>query len=315
MHCGHPRDHRSFPRHDRDRRHGARCCMIAGLAWSAAAWRRSTTCARGWRTSARAREQPLDGAYPAEVQPLVDDLNAPARTPRADGTRARRQGRRSRARIEDAAGGARAARPSAAEAAGPARARRGDRAAGRTHAPADRLSPGACARGRVRGDGRRALLGRGLGRRRSRAPAAPPRRPRPDDRRAGVAPITSCAGQREDLDEMLGNLLDNACKWARSQRRRHPLPAPTSRDRRSTVDDDGPGLDPIDARGGAAARRAGRRSGAWIRARTGDRARSRGSCTAVRFRSPKRLGEACARGWSYPPRIQLAPRPDSAPDS
>ena len=46
--------------------------------------------------------------------------------------------------------------------------------------------------------------------------------------------------QREDLDEMLGNLLDNACKWARSR---------VSVDRRTRtgrvvilVDDDGPGL-------------------------------------------------------------------------
>jgi signal transduction histidine kinase len=49
-------------------------------------------------------------------------------------------------------------------------------------------------------------------------------------------------GQRDDLDEMLGNLLDNACKWARSR---------VSIDASSTgaailitVDDDGPGLAP-----------------------------------------------------------------------
>ena len=48
--------------------------------------------------------------------------------------------------------------------------------------------------------------------------------------------------QREDLDEMLGNLLDNACKWAKSR------VTVTSRlldqDVAVTVDDDGPGLDP-----------------------------------------------------------------------
>jgi len=56
--------------------------------------------------------------------------------------------------------------------------------------------------------------------------------------------------QREDLDEMLGNLLDNACKWARSRvvvtstmlppedgGHRSESPAVTI-----TVDDDGPGL-------------------------------------------------------------------------
>ena len=48
--------------------------------------------------------------------------------------------------------------------------------------------------------------------------------------------------QREDLDEMLGNLLDNACKWARS---RIAVGSMTSDSRTIiTVDDDGPGLDP-----------------------------------------------------------------------
>ncbi len=49
-------------------------------------------------------------------------------------------------------------------------------------------------------------------------------------------------GQREDLDEMLGNLVDNACKWARSH-----VVIESSLDGGTlviTVDDDGPGLDP-----------------------------------------------------------------------
>jgi signal transduction histidine kinase len=49
-------------------------------------------------------------------------------------------------------------------------------------------------------------------------------------------------GEKQDFEEMVGNLLDNACKWARSNVR-----ASTERDgkeRRFTVivDDDGPGL-------------------------------------------------------------------------
>jgi signal transduction histidine kinase len=49
-------------------------------------------------------------------------------------------------------------------------------------------------------------------------------------------------GQREDLDEMLGNLLDNACRWARTR-----VEATATADGTSiviAVDDDGPGLDP-----------------------------------------------------------------------
>ena len=49
-------------------------------------------------------------------------------------------------------------------------------------------------------------------------------------------------GQREDFDEMLGNLLDNACKWARSRASVSSTQTDTSIV--LAVDDDGPGLDP-----------------------------------------------------------------------
>jgi signal transduction histidine kinase len=56
-----------------------------------------------------------------------------------------------------------------------------------------------------------------------------------------VDPAHTVRSEREDLDEMLGNLLDNACKWGRSQI------AVTSAVSGSTVvitvDDDGPGLE------------------------------------------------------------------------
>lgn len=54
-------------------------------------------------------------------------------------------------------------------------------------------------------------------------------------------------GERQDLEEMLGNLLDNACKWARSTVRLEVEPAgqtgrPRHRRLAITVADDGPGL-------------------------------------------------------------------------
>lgn len=57
-----------------------------------------------------------------------------------------------------------------------------------------------------------------------------------------VSPEHFVRGQREDLDEMLGNLLDNACKWAKSS-----VNIQSARENGAivfTVDDDGPGLDP-----------------------------------------------------------------------
>jgi signal transduction histidine kinase len=55
-----------------------------------------------------------------------------------------------------------------------------------------------------------------------------------------VAPEQSVRLQREDLDEMLGNLLDNACKWSRSRVVVSSAAADGGVD--ITVDDDGPGL-------------------------------------------------------------------------
>src|SRR5690606_10069047 len=55
-------------------------------------------------------------------------------------------------------------------------------------------------------------------------------------------PALRFAGRREDLEEMLGNLLDNACKWARSRVRVRITAHGAGIGLQ--VDDDGPGLDP-----------------------------------------------------------------------
>jgi signal transduction histidine kinase len=63
---------------------------------------------------------------------------------------------------------------------------------------------------------------------------------------ADVSPAHEIRGRREDLDEMLGNLLDNACKWARSRVAISSSISSIGDDARVmiSVDDDGPGLDP-----------------------------------------------------------------------
>jgi signal transduction histidine kinase len=57
-----------------------------------------------------------------------------------------------------------------------------------------------------------------------------------------ISPEVSFRGQREDLDEMLGNLLDNACQWAKS--RVTVNASETAGSVAITVEDDGPGLAP-----------------------------------------------------------------------
>ena len=79
-------------------------------------------------------------------------------------------------------------------------------------------------------------------------------------------------GEKQDFEEMVGNLLDNACKWAKSQVRLEAAQADGSRHFTVLVDDDGPGLDRGRARKGGEARPAARR----VEARLGPRAVHRG---------------------------------------
>ena len=60
-----------------------------------------------------------------------------------------------------------------------------------------------------------------------------------------IAPAAQFIGDRADLTELLGNLLDNACKWCRSRVRIECGIEPGADSRaalRLTIDDDGPGI-------------------------------------------------------------------------
>lgn len=63
---------------------------------------------------------------------------------------------------------------------------------------------------------------------------------------AAADPQALFRGRREDLEEILGNLLDNACKWGRAQVRARAAAA--SGELILTVEDDGPGLSEEEAR-------------------------------------------------------------------
>jgi signal transduction histidine kinase len=63
-----------------------------------------------------------------------------------------------------------------------------------------------------------------------------------------AAPVAKFRGEKQDLEEMVGNLVDNACKWAQSRVAIEVLAGhvetPASPTLRLVVDDDGPGLNP-----------------------------------------------------------------------
>jgi signal transduction histidine kinase len=182
----------------------------------------------------------VGGSYPAEVQPLVDDLNALLEE------RERRVAR-AVAKAGDLAHGLKTPLAALAHEAQQVRAAGHEQLAAEIDQQIDRM---------------RRQIDYHLAHTRSAASAASPAaRASIADSAEGLvralerlhaerdlsieinAPASyAFRGQREDLDEMLGNLLDNACKWARARVR---LTSTKEGDLIViAIDDDGPGIEP-----------------------------------------------------------------------
>jgi signal transduction histidine kinase len=186
------------------------------------------------------REQQVTGSFPAEVNPLVHDLNA---------LLAHREltVRRAVAKAGDLAHGLKTPLAVLAQEAARAKAAGHDDLAAAIDHQIDRMrrqidyhlaQARAAASGAAPG-ARTTILGSadGLARTLRRLYAE-----RGVTIAIDVPPDHAVRGQREDLDEMLGNLLDNACKWARS--RVVVSSAAATGTIAVVVDDDGPGIEP-----------------------------------------------------------------------
>jgi signal transduction histidine kinase len=182
----------------------------------------------------------VGGSYPAEVQPLVDDLNALLEE------RERRVAR-AVAKAGDLAHGLKTPLAVLAHEAQQAGAAGHEQLAAEIDQQIDRMRrqidyhlAQARSAASVASPGARASIsasGEGLIRTLERIHA---------ERDLSIeidAPASHAfRGQREDLDEMLGNLLDNACKWAGARVR---LTCSKEGERIViAVDDDGPGIEP-----------------------------------------------------------------------
>jgi signal transduction histidine kinase len=185
-------------------------------------------------------ERRIDGAYPAEVQPLVNDLNALLE-------HREKAVQRALAKAGDLAHGLKTPLAVLAQEADRADAEGQHEVAATIHQQIERMRrqvdyhlahARAASSGRTLGVHCLVLVSvEGLSRTLLRIYAA-----RGLDIKVDVSPEHSIRGQREDLDEMLGNLLDNACKWARSA-----VSVQSFRENDCIVifvDDDGPGIVP-----------------------------------------------------------------------
>jgi signal transduction histidine kinase len=182
----------------------------------------------------------IDGTYPAEVQPLVNDLNSLLE-------HREKVVRRALAKAGDLAHGLKTPLAVLAQEADRADAEGQHEVAATIHQQVERMRRQvdyhlAHARAANSGGtpGAHCLVlvsAEGLSRTLLRIYAA-----RRLDIKVDVSPEHSIRGQREDLDEMLGNLLDNACKWAKSA-----VSVQSLRENGGIViliDDNGPGIVP-----------------------------------------------------------------------
>ncbi len=188
------------------------------------------------------RTQRLEGMYPIEIQPLVDDLNSVLDRQRSTLERARAQ-----------AGNLAHALKTPLTLLGQAAVNASSAVAVRDELPALVLDQVQVARRHIDWHLARARAAAAQGAGGLRTPLQPVadglvrvmqkvHANRKLSIRADVDARLAFAGESQDLQEMLGNLLDNACKAARKQvvvsaMQTGPL-------LRVTVDDDGPGISP-----------------------------------------------------------------------
>ena len=102
-------------------------------------------------------------------------------------------------------------------------------------------------------------------------------------------PNLSFRGERQDLEEMAGNLIDNACKWARKRVSVRAI-ARRRRAMELTVEDDGPGLERRGPRTCGRTRRKAGRKRAGFRAWPLDRRRYRQALSGFLTLGHSRLG-------------------------
>lgn len=185
-------------------------------------------------------ERRIDGSYPVEVQPLVNDLNSLLE-------QREKAVQRALAKAGDLAHGLKTPLAVLAQEADRAEAEGHHETADTIHQQVERMRRQidyhlARARAATSGDtpGARCpvlLSVEGLSRTLLRIYAS-----RGLEIKTDVLPEHSIRGRREDLDEMLGNLMDNACKWAKSA-----ISVRSSQEGENIVilvDDDGPGIPP-----------------------------------------------------------------------